>query len=64
MLRRFQKARWLALLAGASPLVTFATCDRSPNGGQFVLHSSNDNLLEDAFDFVFGGDHDDDDDDD
>ncbi|MCP4250855.1 MAG: hypothetical protein GY778_27775 [bacterium] len=57
-----KRLRLIVVLAGAAPLVTVATCDRSTAGGHFVLNSTNDNLVEDAIDFLF--DHDDDDDDD
>ncbi len=49
----------LALLAGGIPLATFATCDRTtPYGGAFHLVSSNDDLVADVLDIVFGEDDD------
>lgn len=45
---------WLALLAGGVSLVTFGTCDRSDVGGSFYLVSSNDDLVQDVLDIVFG----------
>ena len=61
MLRLLKRMGLIALLAGAAPLATVATCDRSPQGGRAVVTSSNENLLEDVIDLLF--DHDDDDDD-
>ncbi len=59
-----RRVRLLALLAGGIPLATFATCDRTgPLSGTFNLVSSNDHLVDDVLDFVFGDDRDDDDDD-
>lgn len=57
-----RRALLLALLVGGIPLVTFVTCDQNGNQGGFNLFSTNDNFLDDATDFVFGGDEDDDDD--
>jgi len=48
----------LALLVGGIPLVTVGSCDRSTAGGSFRLVSSNDDLVRDAIDIVFGRDDD------
>ena len=49
----------LALLAGGMPLATFATCNRTDDmAGSFRLVSSNDDLVRDALDIVFGEDDD------
>ncbi len=62
MYRLLKRMGLIALLAGAAPLATVATCNRTPGGGgQAFVTSSNENLLEDVIDFLF--DHDDDDDD-
>jgi hypothetical protein len=61
MFRLLKRTGLIALLAGAAPLATIATCNRSPHGGQAFVTSSNENLLEDVIDLLF--DHDDDDDD-
>jgi hypothetical protein len=50
----------LALLAGAGPLVTVGTCNRSETGGNFVLNSTNDHLVADVLDILFDEDDDDD----
>lgn len=61
MFRLLKRTGLIALLAGVAPLATIATCNRSPDGGQAFVTSSNENLLEDVIDLLF--DHDDDDDD-
>ena len=61
MFRLFKRAGLIAMLAGAAPLATMATCNRTPYGNQAIVTSSNENLLEDVIDLLF--DHDDDDDD-
>ena len=48
----------LAMLLGGIPLVTVGSCDRSAAGGSFRLVSSNDDLVRDAIDIVFGRDDD------
>jgi len=60
MLARIKKTGLLALLAGAAPLATLATCDRYADGGSFVVTSSNENLVEDVVDLIFDPDDDDD----
>ncbi|MFH0982351.1 MAG: hypothetical protein V2A79_12535 [Planctomycetota bacterium] len=65
MRRPKQLIMLLALSVGGIPLATFATCDRTGQAsGTFYVVSSNDDLVQDAIDFVFGDNHDDDDDDD
>ena len=56
-----RRALILALLLGGVPLVTFVTCDQQGNGGGFDVFSTNNDLLDDAGDFIFGDDDDDDD---
>ena len=49
--------RWTAILAGAAPLVTVATCNQSPNGrSRFVVNSTNDDLAEDFLEVFFDDD--------
>ena len=61
MQRLLRRLGLIALLAGAAPLVTVATCDRGPGGGHFVVNSTNDNLVDDVLDILFDEDDDDDD---
>ena len=49
----------LALLVGGAPLATFGTCDQTAAGGSFRLVSSNDDLVRDMLDMVFGEEDDD-----
>lgn len=51
-------AVWLVLLAGGMPLVTTGTCTRSVDGYGYRLYSSNDHLLQNALDLIFGEDDD------
>ncbi|MHC4066471.1 MAG: hypothetical protein ACYSUI_18495 [Planctomycetota bacterium] len=60
MLRLLRRMGSLALLAGAGPLVTVGTCNRSETGGNFVLNSTNDHLVADVLDILFDEDDDDD----
>ncbi len=60
MYRLLRRVGLLALLAGAAPRVTMATCDRGANGGHFVVNSTNDDLVEDVIDILFDNDDDDD----
>jgi hypothetical protein len=64
MLRLLKRSGFIAILAGAAPLVTVATCDEAPYGSGFSVRSTNDDLLEDVVEFLFDGDCDDDCDDD
>ncbi|MCP4593293.1 MAG: hypothetical protein GY842_21360 [bacterium] len=47
-------AVFVALLVGGVPLATVGTCDRTSDGGSFYLTSSNDDLVQDALDILFG----------
>ncbi len=56
---RCQKRRWLfAVLVGAAPLVTVATCNESPYGPRVLVQSTNDDLVDDVFEFLFDDDDD------
>lgn len=58
MSRLLKRMGLMALLAGAAPLATVATCNRTPTGAQGVITSSNENLLEDVIDLLFDDDDD------
>ena len=59
MVRYLNRRSLIALLAGATPLVTMGTCDESGNGVRLVVNSTNDDLVDDVLEILFEEDDDD-----
>ena len=55
---RFLKRRTLVVLLAGAPLVTVATCDESGSGARVVVNSTNDDLVDDVLEVLFGEDDD------
>ena len=55
---RFLKRRTLVVLLAGAPLVTVATCDESGSGARVVVNSTNDDLVDDVLEILFGEDDD------